>query len=518
MKRIYNIVTCGDVDSGKSTLLGRLLYNTNNIYDDQLADIKKASEKYGQNNRLEYGLLFDGLLEERKQQITIDVAHRFFNINDTRFHLLDCPGHVQYTHNFVIAAIEADMAILVIDATKGIMPQTFVHLDICKLFNISEIVLAITKVDLVNEFILHNLERDIAEKISGNNYKIFRTSAFENININQLADYIYEVSIKPKNVSPNFAVCVQSVKKIKNKRFYHGISFGSPFESEIANVYPGAITCNIFKCPEGVDVYSLDKDIDISRGYIITNIKLCNTKVIKGRFVKFLDDFSSTNLIFKYGTGTYKIKHLSENCIELEDSINICNISDLKNLGYGLVIDNETKLNAGLFVIFDNYKQDKYHCFWFTGYSGSGKTTLAKALADFFAVRPIVLDGDDIRSSINYDLTLNDKDRDENVKKIANLAKLLLNQGFNVIVSCISKDYRQRNYARNLLKDAYVEIFVESSEQTRKKRDTKGLYRNNIMPLEGYEKSDWDYIKINTDDVSIEQSVAELIKKLENYL
>lgn len=520
MKKICKIVTCGDVDSGKSTLLGRLLYNTNNIYDDQLADIEKYSKKYSLDNRFEYGLLFDGLLEERKQQITIDVAHRFFKLKDQRFHLFDCPGHAQYTHNFVIAAAEADIAILVIDSTKGLMPQTLVHLEICKQFKIKKILLAITKIDLVNEEILNSLESNIRNSINDIEYIIFRTSAIENINIDSFAEFIYKESLKINYSTDKFALCIQAVKKQGEKRLYQGISFGN-LQNNAVKIYPTKINCSIYQEEKTVDIYCLDKNVDVSRGYIFANFELKNSSKINGRFIKFNNVSNFSNLLFKYGTSTVKVKNLKEDSLELFELIDFCNIDEFKNLGYGLLIDNITKLNVGIFIIQNNKdSRPKNYCYWLTGYSGSGKTTLAKQLAENFAIKPIILDGDDIRKTINYNLTLSDKDRDENVKKIANLANLFVEQGFNVIVSCISKDLRQRKYARDLLKDSYVEIFVESSENTRKQRDTKGLYKKNITPLSNYEKSLWDFIKINTDDNSVEKSCVELILKLRqnNYL
>ena len=226
MKRFCNIVTCGDVDSGKSTLLGRLLYNTENIYEDQLIDIENSTKKYGFQNPIEYGLLFDGLLEERKQQITIDIAHRFFKLNNQRFHLFDCPGHAQYTHNFVIGAVEADIAILVIDSTRGLMPQTLKHLEICKLLKIEKILLVITKIDLVEEIKLEVLEKDITEKVLDTNYEILKTSAIAHINIDKLADFLYQESLKIKEETDKFVLNVQAVRKIGDKRVYQGISFG----------------------------------------------------------------------------------------------------------------------------------------------------------------------------------------------------------------------------------------------------------------------------------------------------
>ena len=148
MKNLFKFICCGNVDDGKSTLIGRLLLDTNNVKKDQLTDALKASERNG-SDKIELAMLLDGLLAEREQQITIDIAHRFFDYQDTRFHILDCPGHEQYTKNMAIAAAEADTAIVVIDITKGIKPQTLKHIEICSLFHIKNLLICLTKADLI---------------------------------------------------------------------------------------------------------------------------------------------------------------------------------------------------------------------------------------------------------------------------------------------------------------------------------------------------------------------------------
>lgn len=513
MDRLCNIVTCGDVDSGKSTLFGRLLYNTNNIYEDQLADIENASKKYSAYNRFEYGLLFDGLLEERKQQITIDTAHRYFHLAGVRFHLLDCPGHPQYTHNFVISAAIADIAVLVVDSTKGLMPQTLVHYDICKTFKIKKVIIAITKTDLVELDKLNELENKIKAKTE--DCIIVKTSAIENTNMDSFEQTLYKCATEITDDNSNFALCVQAVKRQEDRRLIQGISYGKLDKSKDVVVFPSNIVCQITKAEN--ETYCLDREVDISRGFIITDLRLERSDALEGSFIKFKSDFSNTDLIFKYGTSVSKIKSVNKNRLELYENIYHSNIETFKDLGYGLVIDNKTKLNVGVFIISGKNKNiSQNHCYWFTGFSGSGKTTLAKKFIQNFAVKPIMLDGDDIRRTINYDLTISDEDRDTNVKKIANLANLFIEQGFNVIVSCISKDLRQREYAKNLLKGAYVEIFIEADEETRKSRDTKGLYKHNIKPLNNYEKSPWEYFTINTNNATVDKSYTELLEKLDN--
>ena len=159
MNKVFNLICCGSVDDGKSTLIGRILFDTNNVKKDQLEDALRASRRNG-SKELEYSMLLDGLLSEREQQITIDSAHRFFDYEDVRFHILDCPGHEQYTKNMAIAAACADAAILVIDVTKGISPQTLRHLEICKLLNVKKVCCCLTKIDLLDDVTDRNNQID----------------------------------------------------------------------------------------------------------------------------------------------------------------------------------------------------------------------------------------------------------------------------------------------------------------------------------------------------------------------
>ena len=506
MNNIYNIVTCGDVDSGKSTLLGRILFNTGNVYVDQIDDVISASKKYSSDNRIEYGFLFDGLQSEREQQITIDIAHRYFNINNTRFHLFDAPGHIQYLHNFIIGCVEADCALLMVDSTIGITKQTYTHYDICKELSVENVIISITKIDLVNDNVVTELEKEINEKFP--NSKIFKTSAIENTSTDLLIDYIYDLSTR-KTINNDFVLHVQRVNYIDSYRLIQGIKYGE-LQTDL-KAYPSQLKCDIVPLPNEVLTYKLITDIDVSRGTIITNLELSHDSQIKGKFIKFIDSPLS-NLVFKYGTGVYDIDTLTENEMILNQSIHYTTINDNKKLGYGLIINKDTKKNVGLFII--NQKKINSKCYWFTGLSGAGKTTIAKLFINSHAVKPILLDGDDIRNGLNSDLDLSNSGRTENIRRIAELTKLLIDQNQIVVVSCISKELDQRKLAKNIIGDSYVEIFVKSSDETRKKRDTKGLYKSNVNVLSNYQESDYNVIELITDYKSEIDSLQELKSKL----
>lgn len=509
MEKIYKIVTCGDVDSGKSTLLGRILYNTGNIYDDQIEDIISASKKYSSDNRFEYGFLFDGLKSEREQQITIDIAHRFFNIKDIRFHLLDAPGHKQYTHNFVIGCLEADCAILMVDSTKGITEQTINHYNICKDLLVDDIIICVTKIDLVDSIKISKLKNEIHKLFSSS--KIFLTSAIDNIATDDLINYIYNLALN-KEDNEDFVFEIQSVIHAGKKRILHGIEFGT--QNKNLKIYPSEKSCSIEPEKNIPVTYKLNTNVDVGRGHIITNIELNKSHKLSGKFIKF-DDNTHSSLLLKYGTSIHKVKILTDNSIELEDDIYFTSIDKSKRLGVGLLIDSKTKTNVGIFIITKSKLSPK--CFWFTGLSGSGKTTLAKKLIDSYSIKPILLDGDEVRSGINSDLDLSIEGRNENIRRIAQMTKLLVEQGHIVIVSCISKELGQRKLAKEIIGGSYLEIYVESSNETREIRDTKGLYKSGINLLSDYQQSDYETITVNTDFKNEFESFEELKTKISEW-
>ena len=150
-KSLLRFITCGSVDDGKSTLIGRLLYDSKRLFDDQLAALEKDSRRHGtQGERIDYALLLDGLAAEREQGITIDVAYRYFDTDKRKFIVADCPGHEQYTRNMATGASTADLAVVLVDARKGLLTQTRRHSYIVSLLGIRHVLLAVNKMDLVD--------------------------------------------------------------------------------------------------------------------------------------------------------------------------------------------------------------------------------------------------------------------------------------------------------------------------------------------------------------------------------
>ncbi len=161
-KPLLRFITCGSVDDGKSTLIGRLLYESKRLFDDQLAALEADSRRHGtQGERIDYALLLDGLAAEREQGITIDVAYRYFDTDRRKYIVADCPGHEQYTRNMATGASTADLAVVLVDARKGLLPQTRRHSYIISLLGIGQVVLAVNKMDLVD------YGQDVFERIAG---------------------------------------------------------------------------------------------------------------------------------------------------------------------------------------------------------------------------------------------------------------------------------------------------------------------------------------------------------------
>lgn len=524
MDNLYKFICCGSVDDGKSTLLGRLLLNTGNIKEDQLADARKISQQKGFEN-IELGLLLDGLLDEREQQITIDVAHRFFDFDNTRFHILDCPGHEQYTKNMAIAAAEAQAAVLVIDLTKGVSPQTLRHIEICSLFQIEKLCVCITKCDKLewNTEAINNISSQICELLKDFNfdYQIIPVSAIENKNINKVLDCL--IDFKNTNLTKEnkkTLIHIQNCNFDGNERYYwgHYVEHNIPQIGDILTLYPEKIQVTIKSASEN-GLISINEDVDISRGHCLSNTNVIVSNSIK--YYSVLFEELSNDLLLKHGTRTVKVRQVSNNTLQLEEPIIFNNITDIKNNGFGLLIDNKTKRTVGVAVFLANdnnliNRTEKGFVYWFTGLSGAGKTTLAMHLMSHFNIKPILLDADEIRKGINADLGFTAEDRYKNVFRIAQMADLLSSQGFNVVVTCISKDAKQRSEIKSLLQDRYIEIFVDRSLENCRKYDKKGLYKSIGLQkiVQGYECGNTMSVHIDTNFDTEEISKTKLLAEL----
>ena len=557
---LLRFITCGSVDDGKSTLIGRLLWESQQIFEDQLLNLESDSKKYGtQGDAIDFALLVDGLSAEREQGITIDVAYRFFSTTKRKFIVADTPGHEQYTRNMITGASSAHAAILLIDASRGILTQTWRHAYLASLMGIQHIALAINKMDLVN--FDQNLFNAIVSRFSKNKCaSTFQTitpipvSALHGDNVtnhsskNQwyqgptLMDWLESIRIDRasslKTVFP-----VQWVNRPNaNFRGYSGtlvsgqLSVGDKLRVSASNQTANLkqiITANteLQTAQAGTAItLVLDCEVDISRGNILT--KADNILEITDQFeatliwlgeepgfvarnyeLKLANQWvnaSITNIKYRINVNTQEHEpttNLSLNDIvvanfALNKSIVMDSFKQLPSLGAFILIDKFTKATVAAGMILNHLRRaqnlhlqkltitredrEQLNCHrgrvvWFTGLSGSGKSTIANALEKELHMngrRTYILDGDNIRLGLNKDLGFTIADRVENIRRVAEVAKLMMDAGLVVIAAFISPFRAERQMVRELIgKDNFFEVFVDTPLEVCEKRDPKGLYK-----------------------------------------
>jgi bifunctional enzyme CysN/CysC len=611
LKKIVNLIkilTCGSVDDGKSTFIGRLLKDTNSILLDQKESLKSLSKKFGtQGKEIDYALLVDGLESEREQGITIDVAYRYLNIGNTRYILADSPGHEQYTRNVITAASNCDLAIVLVDIKKGLSKQTFRHIRILSLIGIKHLVLAVNKMDLVqyNKFLFEKVEKKFflfTKKLDFNSLKCFPISALKGDNIflkskklkwykgPSIFNYIEKLNIlKKKEVDKNnFYLPVQLVqRKGQNTRLYFGnIYSGSVRKNQTISLLPSkefAKIKNIYYLDKKIKQASqdmavaieLNKQIDVSRGDIISSTK---------SFINIADQFQAkifitNNVNFSKGREYIIRIHNKETKVQIlnvKSKIDIDNGNELavnklvrndigtiefksfeklvyadfiddKKISVFILIDPETYETVAAGTISfalrrsDNIflqktkinKSDRAKllnqkpiCLWLTGLSGSGKTTIAVGLEKRLnqsGKLTYILDGDNIRLGINKDLGFTEKDRIENIRRISEIAKLMVDSGLIVVVATISPFAKDRAIARSLFKNKeFVEIFVNTPRIICAKRDVKGLYKKYKQGLiKNFTGQDSIYENPKSPDLEFDTSkekLKDIIDKIIKYL
>ena len=600
-------ITCGSVDDGKSTLIGRMLYEAQMIFEDQVASLKNDSKKIGtQGGDIDFALLVDGLAAEREQGITIDVAYRFFATDRRKFIVADTPGHEQYTRNMVTGASTADVAVILIDARQGVLTQTRRHSMICSVLGIKNVVLAINKMDLVaySQERFNEIEADyraFADALNFEQITAIPMSALKGVNVIErstetawyhgptLMGFLETVDTQAHKADHPLRFPVQWVNRphLNFRGFSGTLEAGRAEVGQAVRILPSGETANIKeiilfkdhlnKAEAGQSVtVTLDREVDASRGdVIVAGDAPCEVSDQFEIELVWMDQepgYLGRSYWMKLGTQTvsaqitdikYKInintfEHLSAAKLELNDLCVVTVKTDrpvpfeaykaCSGMGGLILINrmNNQTVAAGM-IEFALRRASNVHrqkldvdkdarrmmnghsskVLWFTGLSGSGKSTISNALEKALheqGIRTYILDGDNIRHGLNKDLGFTDADRVENIRRISEVAKLMVDAGVVVLTAFISPFRAERDMARSMFEEGeFVEIFVDTPLEVAEARDPKGLYKKarrgelpNFTgigsPYEAPEKPD---LVVSTVDNDVDDIVNNLLEQLE---
>ena len=606
-KSLLRFITCGSVDDGKSTLIGRLLFESKMLFEDQLAALEADSKKLGtRGEEIDYALLMDGLAAEREQGITIDVAYRYFSTDRRKYIVADTPGHEQYTRNMVTGASTADLAIILIDARKGMLVQTRRHSYLVSLIGVRHLVLAINKMDLVD------YSQDVFERIRSEYLEFASKIGIEKITVMPISgvkgDNIVDQSINtPWYSGPTLMQHLETVE-IDEQRL-QGLAFRMPvqwvnrpnldFRGFAGTIASGSIKPGerIRVSPSGREstvarIVSADGDleqavanqsvtltltdeVDISRGDVIARIEapapsadqfeativwMSDQPMLPGRnyLMKIgTKTVTATVMPLKYKVNVNTLEHMAGTKLELNEigvvgleldrAIAFDSYQENRDTGGFILIDRRSNstIAAGM-LHFALRRADNIHwqalevdktarramnshgsaVIWFTGLSGAGKSTVANLLEKrLHAVgkRTYLLDGDNLRHGLNKDLGFTATDRVENIRRVAEVAKLMVDAGIIVLTAFISPFRAERQMARDLMAQGeFIEVFVDLPLAVAESRDPKGLYKKarsgllkNFTGIDSpYEKPENPEIHLNTDTCTIEEAAERIYQHL----
>jgi len=605
-KSLLRFITCGSVDDGKSTLIGRLLYDSKMIFEDQLAALEADSKKVGtQGGDLDLALLVDGLAAEREQGITIDVAYRFFSTDRRKFIVADTPGHEQYTRNMVTGGSTADLAVILIDARKGVLVQTRRHSYIVSLLGIRKVVLAINKMDLV-DYSKDVFDRIVAEysafaeRIELKDIVAIPVSGLKGDNITSPSDhtpwyhgptlmaYLETVEIEDQLQQRPFRMPVQWVNRpnLDFRGFAGTIVSGTVAPGEKLRVLPSGRESQVVRivtmdgdleqavAGQSVTI-TLADEIDVSRGDVlsttdgppgvadqfdVTIIWMADEPMLPGRpyWMKIGTKVVTATITEpKYKVNVNTLEHLAAKQLGLNE-IGVCNISLDQPIAFDPYIENR---DTGGFILIDRLtnstvgaglvhfalrrsqnihwqaldvnkaaraglKGQKPCVLWLTGLSGAGKSTIANLVEKqllSLGRHTYLLDGDNVRHGLNRDLGFTDADRVENIRRVAEVAKLMTEAGLIVLVSFISPFRAERRMARSLFEPGeFLEVHVDTPLAVAESRDVKGLYRKarrgelkNFTGIDSpYEAPEHPEIYIDTTHAAAEESATLIVEQL----
>ena len=606
-KSLLRFITCGSVDDGKSTLIGRLLFEAKLLFDDQLAALEADSKKWGtQGGEIDFALLVDGLAAEREQGITIDVAYRYFSTDRRKFIVADTPGHEQYTRNMVTGASTADVAVILIDARKGVLTQTRRHSTLVSLIGIRKVVLAINKMDLVDyaqpvfDRILGEY-RDFAKLIGLDDITAIPLSALKGDNMLHasgrmpwysgptLMTFLETVAVDEQFQQRGpFRLPVQWVNRpsLNFRGFAGRVASGtvkpgdrirvqpSGRESTVARIVTAAGDLPVAVAGQSVTLTLVD-EIDISRGDVIsaaaapaevadqfeaTLVWLAAAPMYPGRTYLLKLGTRTVNASItepKYRIAVNTLEHLAAKKLEINEigQVNLAldqpiafdPYSSNREMGGFILIDrlSNNTVGAGMlrFALRRSHnihrqpvdvhkaaralqKGQRPGVVWLTGLSGAGKSTIANLLEKKLHAlghHTYLLDGDNLRHGLNKDLGFTEADRVENIRRVAELARLMVDAGLIVITAFISPFRAERQLARSLVAEGeFVEVHVDVTLAAAEQRDLKGLYakarRGDLKNFTGidspYETPEAPDLHIDTATCTAEQACERVLARI----
>ena len=605
---LLKFITCGSVDDGKSTLIGHMLYDAKLLFADQERALELDSRVGSREGGIDYSLLLDGLMAEREQGITIDVAYRYFTTEHRSFIVADTPGHEEYTRNMAVGASFAELAVILVDASQGILTQTRRHARICALMGIRYFVFAVNKMDLVrySQKEYKKIEKEIkklAVDLELDHIEVIPVSATEGDNVTlrsermpwhegkTLLEYLESVDVDEGTDEQGFVMPVQRVcRPNADFRGFQGqAASGSISVGDELTVLPsGEKACvrsillmdkNVQQAYKGQALtVRLDREVDVSRGCVLVRGTQLKVSRMFTASILWMDDMAlaqGKNFLIRIGTKLmpatimaikYKVDIHSGESLAVsqlyKNEIAVCDIAlagevvfdvfaSHKEIGCFILIDRVTNMTSACGVIehslrrADNLTWQKLDItreiraammghkpatLWFTGLSGAGKSALANEIEKALSVQgkhTMLLDGDNVRMGLNQNLGFEEKDRIENIRRVAEVAKLMNDAGLIVLTSFISPYGSDRARAREIIgSTSFVEIYVSTPLEECERRDVKGLYKKarsgqipNFTGISSpYEPPVHAEIEIDTSRCTLEEAADYVLKELMKYL
>jgi len=615
-REMLKLLTCGSVDDGKSTLIGRLLYDSEQVHDDVLEATTKASSKFGTTGEeVDLALLVDGLQAEREQGITIDVAYRYFATDRRKFVIADCPGHVQYTRNMATGASACDLAIILIDARYGVLEQTHRHSFICALLGIQHFVIAVNKMDLVDysqeKFDeIREAYSEFAARLNVKDIHFIPMSALKGENVvhrgesmpwfqgSPLLDHLDTVHVASDRNLVDLRFPVQNVLRPNlDFRGYAGtLASGVVRVGDEVTALPSGKTSKVKTIETFVGaleeafapmavVLTLEDEIDISRGDMIATpnnapaiandveamVVWFDEKPLKpgqNYLIKHTSAQTATtvaDLRYRTNVGTLRRESAPElqmnevGRIHLQCARPLAADAYQKNRGTGsfILIDRMTNATVGAGMIVERKiakdalarRSDSHDAasnvrlhdkrkvtaeqrrsrlgqqpftLWITGLPRAGKSSLAYELESrLFEQEKFVqvLDGEILRMGLNRDLGFSGADRWENQRRAAELAALNATMGVSTIVALVSPLGFERDKAREIVGDGFLEVFCDAPLEVCEARDEDGLYARarageiaNVTGIDApYEAPPSADLVLDTDNDTLEANVQKVI-------